>query len=383
MEMTDEPTQQLPPGEPPPPEPEGPRRLKRSRDDRLIAGVCGGLGRYFGIDPVIFRVGAVALIFLGGAGVLLYLAAIFLVPSDGEQQGGRNLGQRGLAILGIVLLVIAGGAILSHGPFHFWFAWPFGLLLLLGLGIWWLVTADRSSPSSGSSEGGANARDMGRRLLTGLGVLILSGALAVAGAWLAGTAGGITAGIVVIGAGAALAVGAYFGFGRWLILPALAFALPVGVVSAAGIDLHGGAGNREYTPVSATQVRDSYRLGAGRLIVDLRDAQLPSGDHPVKLRVGVGQAVLVVPSNVCVATKAHVGIGDVESFDNSHGGVDVDFDDQPATVGTNPRVVLDAKVGMGEVLVSHTRSAAFDHHRFKQFRDNELAGQSNTGCEVR
>src|ERR687888_200693 len=109
----DDQTRQLPPGDPPPddeptseqPPAAEPRRLKRSRDDRLIAGVCGGLGRYFGIDPVIFRVAAVALILVGGAGVLLYLAAIFLVPNEGDQQGGRNLGQRGLAILGIVLLV--------------------------------------------------------------------------------------------------------------------------------------------------------------------------------------------------------------------------------------------------------------------------------------
>src|SRR3954452_14105784 len=144
MDMTDDDqTRQLPPGDPPPdeeptreqtpPAPE-PRRLKRSRDDRLIAGVCGGLGRYFGIDPVIFRGAAVALVFLGGAGAVLYLAAILLVPSEGDdQQSGRGLGQRGLAITGVVLLVVAAGAFFSHGPFHFWPAWPLGFLLLFGL----------------------------------------------------------------------------------------------------------------------------------------------------------------------------------------------------------------------------------------------------------
>jgi hypothetical protein len=157
----------------------------------------------------------------------------------------------------------------------------------------------------------------------------------------------------------------------------------VGVVSAAGIDLHGGAGERDYSPVSAGQVRDSYRVGAGRLIVDLRDAHLPAGDRPLRLRVGVGQAVLVVPSNVCVASRAHVGMGNVQSFDNSHGGVDVDWDDQPATMGANPRVVLDAKVGMGEVLITHSRAAAFDRHqRFQHFGKDQLPGESNTGCEV-
>ena len=97
--------------------------------------------------------------------------------------------------------------------------------------------------------------------------------------------------------------------------------------------------------------------------------------------MGVGQAVLVVPSNVCVATKAHVGAGDVNAFEDSHGGVDVDWDDQRLTAGTNPRIVLDAKVGLGEVLITHNRSDAFDHG--PRFRENDdLAGQRNTGCEV-
>src|SRR5262245_21036654 len=84
-----EPTRELPPAaeqptqeQPSPAAAPGPRRLTRSRDDRLVAGVCGGLGKYFGIDPVIFRVASVALVFLGGVGALLYLAAILLVPSE-------------------------------------------------------------------------------------------------------------------------------------------------------------------------------------------------------------------------------------------------------------------------------------------------------------
>ena len=58
------------------------RRLTRSRNDRVIGGVCGGLGRYFNVDPILFRIGAVALAFVGGAGVLLYLAALLLVPNE-------------------------------------------------------------------------------------------------------------------------------------------------------------------------------------------------------------------------------------------------------------------------------------------------------------
>ena len=59
-----------------------PRRLKRSSSDRVLGGVCGGLGAYLGVDPIIVRVVAVVLAFFGGAGILFYLAAWLLVPSD-------------------------------------------------------------------------------------------------------------------------------------------------------------------------------------------------------------------------------------------------------------------------------------------------------------
>ena len=76
----------------------GPKRLTRTRDDRVVGGVCGGLGRYFNVDPLLFRIGAVALVFVGGAGLLLYLAALLLVPNEDEAAPiapgaqGRNRG---------------------------------------------------------------------------------------------------------------------------------------------------------------------------------------------------------------------------------------------------------------------------------------------------
>ena len=78
--MSDAPTtpQSPPPADPPP----VPRRLTRSSSDKVLAGVAGGLGRYFDIDPIIFRIGFVVLTLAGGAGVLAYLAAWVLVPDD-------------------------------------------------------------------------------------------------------------------------------------------------------------------------------------------------------------------------------------------------------------------------------------------------------------
>lgn len=59
-------------------------RLTRSRDDRLVGGVAGGLGAYLGIDPALVRVGFVLLAVFGGSGVVLYLALWLLLPPDDD-----------------------------------------------------------------------------------------------------------------------------------------------------------------------------------------------------------------------------------------------------------------------------------------------------------
>lgn len=56
------------------------KRLYRSRTNKMIAGVCGGLAEYFSIDPVIIRIIAVALAISGGTGVLIYLLLWLIVP---------------------------------------------------------------------------------------------------------------------------------------------------------------------------------------------------------------------------------------------------------------------------------------------------------------
>ena len=58
------------------------RRLYRSRTDRKIAGICGGLANYFDIDPVIVRLAWVLLFFLGGSGIFLYIVAWIIIPLE-------------------------------------------------------------------------------------------------------------------------------------------------------------------------------------------------------------------------------------------------------------------------------------------------------------
>jgi phage shock protein C len=58
------------------------RRLYRSESDRMIGGVCGGLGDYLDIDPTLVRIVFVALALMGGPGLLLYLILLLVVPSE-------------------------------------------------------------------------------------------------------------------------------------------------------------------------------------------------------------------------------------------------------------------------------------------------------------
>ncbi|WP_285567603.1 PspC domain-containing protein [Actinoallomurus iriomotensis] len=63
----------------------GPRRLTRTRDGRMITGVCSGIADYFNVDPTLVRIGAAVVTLLtSGAGILLYAAAVLLIPEEGR-----------------------------------------------------------------------------------------------------------------------------------------------------------------------------------------------------------------------------------------------------------------------------------------------------------
>lgn len=72
-------------------------RVRRSKSDRVIAGVCGGLGSYFGVDPLWFRLAFGVLAIGGGAGILLYVIAWLVIPetgSDDNRTSPVNLGNK-------------------------------------------------------------------------------------------------------------------------------------------------------------------------------------------------------------------------------------------------------------------------------------------------
>lgn len=113
----DDPTAPLPPdGEPAGPSAGGgrpARSLRRSTDDRVLAGVAGGIGRYFGMDPVLFRVLFAVSAFFGGAGLLAYVLGWALIPEEGAvnpvvDRWVDDLRKRGIAfwiVVGILAVI--------------------------------------------------------------------------------------------------------------------------------------------------------------------------------------------------------------------------------------------------------------------------------------
>src|SRR6187200_3750560 len=131
------------------------RRLQRSRSDRMVAGVSGGLARYFEIHPAVFRVGFVVLTLLGGAGILIYLAAWLVIPDEGKDDSIataalRNRRDRPWPLIGLGLLAVAGAILLSRATL-----WPDGdawwLFLIAGAVILWVTR--KPQPASEQSAG--------------------------------------------------------------------------------------------------------------------------------------------------------------------------------------------------------------------------------------
>jgi class 3 adenylate cyclase/phage shock protein PspC (stress-responsive transcriptional regulator)/predicted membrane protein len=337
-----------------------PRRLFRSRSNRVIAGVAGGLGRYFNIDPIIFRILLVALALFGGVGVLLYLAAWLFVPQErvpGELEPARGAtGRRAIALTGIVLLLIAALILLYKLlSVAFTESWPIiaalltpALIALAAGGAWLRLRGRAARPGRVASPDAVIAR----RIAFGIWVVAALTTLALGSALAAGSGGATTIAVIVIALGVALVLSASSKRARWLIAPAVTIAVAAGVMVGARVDVRGGVGERDYHPLSLGQLHPSYRLGMGRLELDLRGVQFPAGDYALNVKLGIGEVDIIVPRNVCVATNARVGIGYVGSLDRETGGVEVDWHNQPVPPPQVPRLVIHSDIGIGALRVA-------------------------------
>lgn len=278
-----------PADQPTPPQSPPPKRFVRSRTDRMLGGIAGGLGAYFGIDALLVRLAIVVLVVVSGGGGLLAYGVVWLFsPADGADGPPVRLHGRSLLVRLVVLTALLGASALVFA----------------------------------------------------------------AGVWAVAVGGGVTLALVITVVGAGVAAAAFVRPVRWLAIPAVALALGAAFAAAAGIDGKGGVGARDYHPASAADLRDHYQLGAGRLLVDLRDARL-TGEHRVRLDVGIGEAVLLVPEDVCVSASARLGIGGIDAFQRSQGGIDVDWQDRRTATAGRAHVVVDADIGIGHLQIGH------------------------------
>src|SRR3954453_17119735 len=291
---------------PPPPGPPAPPQRRRSRTDKMIGGVAGGLAEYSGIDPLLWRVGFVALPFPRGPGLLLYLLLWVLMPHGDTAPADRRAPLDRLA-----------DRRAAAGP---------------------------RSPVPGVTIAG---------LLIVIGILVLVTRFTT---WDVGPRGFFGAALLVVGLGP---VAAAFSGGRRARggLIALGIFLSFGLIASASGPWHfgGGVGDRTYRPATADTVRPVYELGAGDLTVDLSNVNVSDLGAPIRTRIdhGVGDLTVVVPDSADVRIDVDQGIGDLDVF--HAGATDGYFAGTGSAAWTDdgdPEFIITIDSGAGDVEVS-------------------------------
>jgi signal transduction histidine kinase len=154
-----------------------PEHLGRSSDDRVLAGVCGGLGAGLGVDPNVIRLASLVLALANGAGIVLYLAALAFLPREPISAAGSPATARPpRAERAVGVGLITFGALLIFG--HLGLLLPAelvwaGALAAVGFGLVWARTdeADRTRSLLLRTAGG------GVLVVAGLGVLFAAGGI--------------------------------------------------------------------------------------------------------------------------------------------------------------------------------------------------------------
>jgi hypothetical protein len=194
-----------------------------------------------------------------------------------------------------------------------------GALLLVGAGVLWLID-------------GLDMADVSREAALGWGL---------------------------VGIGAALVVGAWYG-GAWPLLPVAALlALVLVAGEVLDVPLDAGTGERRVVVETADQLGERHELLAGRLEVDLRDAPLsPTQVQELEAAVGVGELRVVVPRDADVEVRARTRVGAVHAERRADVDTQVEsgtFVDQRFTLdvpGPGPQLQLDLEVGVGKIEVA-------------------------------
>ncbi|MGD9957543.1 MAG: PspC domain-containing protein [Candidatus Nanopelagicales bacterium] len=306
--------------------------LRRSRADRVLTGVCGGLAENLGIDAVLIRIlVVVGTVFTGGALIIAYLIAWALMPDTPAYVVPVQP-----APAGAPASFAAGG------------------------------TGTYVDPSTGAVYGPPTPAAAAPRTepRSYLGLVTLSAAVVVGGLFaLAGALGASISGLVVAASlllvlGIGLLVGAVRGRARWLIAPAIVMVLFVQGAAAVQnvVDNAGsGVGDRTWTPTAS---ESSFGLGAGEARLDL--ARLPAGPASVDVSVGAGHVIVYVPADTAVTVEASVGLGEIDlPGERPTSGADLAITQEvPATStgGATTTVDLTVQVGLGQLEVRRAAS---------------------------
>ncbi len=384
-------------------------RLQRSREQRIVAGVAGGLGKRLGVNPWWFRAGFIVLSAFGGLGLALYAIGWLLIPEAGQldsiaaQWIGRADGSDASTWIGAGLLALAGLIVLGWiGVFDsavFWAA----LLILIGVLLYRgdlkigsrnrQVPTDPDPPPPGSDTGSPEAdetieadategggdepppsarqdvvpdpasppspkkpRSIVGRLTFGA-VLLVIGAMALAEAfgWIDPSfADYVAATIGVIGAG--LLAGIVWGRSIALIVVGVLL-LPLLFFSRfVPLNLSGEFGELRYAPSIISQVQPEYRLAAGELRLDLSEVDLAGETIHVLVEVGAGEVVIDLPPDAGLDIDASVGIGELRLLARHDTGIGIV---SRVTEAGDGLLVLEINLGAGSVEVRRSESAQF------------------------
>jgi phage shock protein PspC (stress-responsive transcriptional regulator) len=351
------------------------RRLVRPTEGRWLGGVAAGLGRYFDVNPLVYRIAFAALALVGGTGILLYLAAWLVIPGEYDEESIAVEALRGRReqpwlLAGVGLL--AFGALFALSEARFWpgtgNVW-LAATLVGGAIVWWHVSnrAKRPRPDPPPAAPGVAAstapaaappapRPPARPSLFApvLGALLatagLFGLLAVLDVYDVDVAVALAAGVAIVGI--AIAVGAMTQrrVGGLVVLGLILLA-GFAVAAVTPVSVSSGVGEKLERPVTSLQ-RD-YELGVGSLQLDFTQFPWqPGTTTPVDASVGVGHLVITVPDDVGLEVDARSGAGEVDILGATDDGVGAHR--TVSLAGPSPGVPvldLDLDVGIGNVEV--------------------------------
>ncbi|HWL33764.1 MAG TPA: PspC domain-containing protein [Gaiellaceae bacterium] len=352
-----------------------PRRLVRVDEGRWLGGVAAGLGRYFDVNPLIYRIAFAALALAGGTGLLLYLAAYLVIPGEHDEESIAVEALRGhrehpWLLVGVGLL--AFGALFALSEARFWpgtgNVW-LAAVLAGGALVWWHVSnRDRPQRAESPSPVASPAAETTRRapavprppkrpslFAPVLGALLaaagLFGLLAVLDVYDVDLAAALAAGVAIVGVAIAVGAATQRRVGGLVVLGLLLLAA-FGAAAVTPVSVSSGIGEKVERPLVVSAVQPSYELGVGELDLDLGSVNLRPGTTSVDASVGVGQLLVTVPEDVAVEVDAHAGVGEVNIFGARDEGVDADRTVTiPGSTPDAPVLEIEADIGFGYIEV--------------------------------